>query len=83
MTPTPENGRHDHGDILTEISDGIVALMKEHYGKGPTHTKTYYHDDLVVCLVHERQPARPRDDERAVRPCSSRREATRAAARAC
>jgi uncharacterized protein YbcI len=40
-----------HGDVLTAISDGIVALMKEYYGRGPTRTKTYYKDDLVVCLM--------------------------------
>jgi uncharacterized protein YbcI len=40
-----------HGDILTAISDGIVGLLKEFYGRGPTQAKTYYHDDLVVCLL--------------------------------
>jgi uncharacterized protein YbcI len=39
------------GDILTAISDGLVALLKEYYGRGPTRTKTYYEDDLVVCLL--------------------------------
>ena len=39
-----------HGDVLTAISDGIVALLKEFYGHGPTRTKSYYADDLVVCL---------------------------------
>jgi uncharacterized protein YbcI len=43
--------RQEHGDILTAISDGIVALLKEHYGRGPTQTKTYYEDDLVVCVL--------------------------------
>ena len=40
-----------HGDILTAISDGMVALLKEFYGRGPTRTKTYYQDDLVVCVL--------------------------------
>ena len=40
-----------HGDVLTSISDGMVALLKEFYGRGPTRTKTYYEDDLVVCLL--------------------------------
>lgn len=40
-----------HGDVLTEISDGMVALLKEFYGRGPTRTKSYYQDDLVVCLM--------------------------------
>ena len=46
----PHQGR-PHGEILTEISDGIVALLKRYYGRGPTHSRTYYQDDLVVCLL--------------------------------
>ena len=37
--------------MLTAISDGMVALLKEFYGRGPTRTKSYYEDDLVVCLL--------------------------------
>jgi uncharacterized protein YbcI len=40
-----------HGDVLTAISDGMVALLKEYYGHGPTRTKSYYSDDLVVCVL--------------------------------
>jgi uncharacterized protein YbcI len=40
-----------HGDVLTAVSEGVVALLKEYYGRGPTQAKTYYHDDLVVCLL--------------------------------
>jgi uncharacterized protein YbcI len=40
-----------HGDVLTAISDGMVALLKEYYGRGPTRTKSYYADDLVVCVL--------------------------------
>lgn len=40
-----------YGEVLTAISDGIVALLKEYYGRGPTQAKTYYHDDLVVCVL--------------------------------
>jgi uncharacterized protein YbcI len=43
--------RPSRGEILTAVSDGIVALFKEYYGKGPTRTKTYYEDDLVICLL--------------------------------
>jgi uncharacterized protein YbcI len=47
-TPTkPQN----HGDVLTAISDGMVALLKEFYGRGPTRAKSYYEDDLVVCVL--------------------------------
>src|SRR6187200_2026394 len=43
--------RQRDGAVRTAISDGMVALLKDHYGVGPTQTKTYYHDDLVVCLM--------------------------------
>ncbi len=39
------------GDVRTAISDGIVALLKDYYGRGPERTKTYVSDDLVVCLL--------------------------------
>ena len=29
------------GDVRTAISDGLVALIKEYYGRGPDRTKTY------------------------------------------
>ncbi len=39
------------GDVLTAISDGMVHLLKEFYGRGPTKAKSYYQDDLVVCVL--------------------------------
>ena len=39
------------GDVRTQISDGLVALLKEFYGRGPEKTKTYVDEDLVVCLL--------------------------------
>ncbi len=52
MTPA-DAGRAPahHGDVLTAISDGMVGLLKEFYGRGPTRTKSYYEDDLVVCVL--------------------------------
>ena len=40
-----------HGDVLTAISDGLVTLLKEYYGRGPTQAKSYFQDDLVVCIL--------------------------------
>jgi uncharacterized protein YbcI len=53
---TSAAARHDssraaRGEVLTAVSDGIVSLFKEYYGKGPTRAKTYYEDDLVICLL--------------------------------
>jgi uncharacterized protein YbcI len=39
------------GEVRTAISDGMVALLKEFYGTGPTRAKSYVVDDLVVCLL--------------------------------
>jgi uncharacterized protein YbcI len=39
------------GDVRTAISDGIVALLKANYGRGPEQARTYLTDDLVVCLL--------------------------------
>lgn len=52
MTPPDVRGTpRAHGDVLTAISDGLVALLKEFYGRGPTQAKSYYQDDLVVCVL--------------------------------
>jgi uncharacterized protein YbcI len=39
------------GDVRTAISDGLVALLKEYYGRGSEQAKTYVSEDLVVCLL--------------------------------
>ena len=43
--------RQQAGVARTAISNGLVALLKEFYGVGPTQAKTYYHDDIVVCVM--------------------------------
>ena len=45
------SARRSSGEVLTAISDGLVALLKEFYGHGPSRTKSYYADDLVVCVL--------------------------------
>ncbi|MFL5863101.1 MAG: DUF2294 domain-containing protein [Solirubrobacteraceae bacterium] len=39
------------GQLLAAISNGIVQLMREHYGRGPMNAKTYALDDIVVCVL--------------------------------
>jgi uncharacterized protein YbcI len=41
----------ERGTMLSAISDRLVALLKEYYGVGPKRAKTYYSDDLVVCVL--------------------------------
>ncbi len=51
MSPRQSQVQDPSGAARTAISIGLVSLLKEHYGVGPTQTKTYYNDDLVVCLL--------------------------------
>jgi uncharacterized protein YbcI len=51
MLPEPLDSAAASGDVRTAISDGLVALLKEYYGRGPERTRTYVSDDLVVCLL--------------------------------
>jgi uncharacterized protein YbcI len=51
MKPGVPSKPQSHGDVLTAISEGLVALLKDYYGRGPTQAKSYYEDDLVVCLL--------------------------------
>jgi len=40
-----------NGEVRTQISDGLVKLLKEFYGVGPTQAKTYYVDEFVACVL--------------------------------
>lgn len=51
MTGGNQHHPVSHGEVLTAISDGLVGLLKEYYGHGPTKAKSYYQDDLVVCIL--------------------------------
>jgi uncharacterized protein YbcI len=39
------------GRLLSEITNRIVAFMREHYGRGPIKAKTYVLDNLIVCVL--------------------------------
>jgi len=41
------------GALLSTISTRIVALLREHYGRGPMKAKTYVLDDLIVCVLRD------------------------------
>jgi uncharacterized protein YbcI len=41
------------GDMRAEISNKIVRLQADYYGKGPTRAKTHITDDLVAVVLEE------------------------------
>jgi uncharacterized protein YbcI len=48
---TANDGASRKGERLAAISNGIVTLHKDYYGKGPTEAKTYAFDDSIVCVL--------------------------------
>jgi uncharacterized protein YbcI len=57
MTDTRRGGPADRllvgGRLLSEITNRIVAFMREHYGRGPIKAKTYVLDNLIVCVLSD------------------------------
>ena len=49
-----------HGEELAEVTNGIVGLFAEYYGRGPTRAKSFLLDDTYVVTV-----LRDDDDRRA------------------
>jgi uncharacterized protein YbcI len=39
------------GPLLAEISRRIVAILREHYGRGPVRAKTYALDDIITVVM--------------------------------
>lgn len=37
--------------IYADISNAMVGLKKQYYGKGPTQAKTYINDNYVFCVL--------------------------------
>jgi uncharacterized protein YbcI len=41
----------EHGELRAALSNALVALMKEHYGKGPTAAKSFVNDEYVFTVL--------------------------------
>jgi uncharacterized protein YbcI len=52
-TPPPETGNHA-GEQLAAVTNGIVKLYRDYYGRGPTKAKSYVLDDrILVCVLED------------------------------
>jgi uncharacterized protein YbcI len=47
--PVPLEG----GRLLSEITNRVVGMIREHYGRGPIKAKTYVLDNLIVCVLSD------------------------------
>ncbi len=43
----------EHGEALARISNAIVGIFSECYGRGPTKAKTYLFDNYVLCVLED------------------------------
>ena len=43
--------RETAGPVVADISNDIVRLFREHFGRGPTQARTIWHDDVVVAVL--------------------------------
>jgi uncharacterized protein YbcI len=39
--------------VLAQLSNAMVRLYKEHFGKGPTRVRAYYQGDVVTCVLRD------------------------------
>ena len=49
-SPRPPHGQ---GPLLAEVTNAIVRLHRLHYGKGPTRSKSFLLDDVLVCVMRD------------------------------
>jgi uncharacterized protein YbcI len=49
--PDASSTRLAGGHLLAAISTSIVAILRDHYGRGPMKAKTYALDDIIVVVM--------------------------------
>ena len=51
--PTSSDGGPLNGGQASEITNSVVALFRDHYGRGPIKAKTFLLDDYALTVLHE------------------------------
>ena len=50
-SPAYSSASPPSGQLLAAISNSIVAILREHYGRGPMKAKSYALDDIIVVVM--------------------------------
>jgi uncharacterized protein YbcI len=50
---SPKGEERPRGAVLEQISNAVVGVYREHFGKGPSSAKTYALDDVVICVLRD------------------------------
>ncbi|MDW5598320.1 DUF2294 domain-containing protein [Conexibacter stalactiti] len=53
MAEIEENTQARGAELLSQISNEMVRVMKEYFGRGPTRAKSYMLDDLLVVVMRD------------------------------
>jgi uncharacterized protein YbcI len=63
-TDTTETASSPELTLQAGVSQAVVRTMKDLYGRGPTHAKTYFCDEYVFCVM---SGGMTRDEETMIR----------------
>ena len=64
MADLRQGEERDSASLQTRVSHAVVRTMKDLYGRGPTHAKTYLCDEYVFCVL---SGGMTRDEETMIR----------------
>jgi uncharacterized protein YbcI len=64
MTDARQDEARDSTSLQARVSHTVVRTMKDLYGRGPTHAKTYLCDEYVFCVM---SGGMTRDEETMIR----------------
>jgi len=53
QSPSLETQPDGDGRLGAAISDALVAVIRDAVGRGPQRARTFVHDDVIICLLHE------------------------------
>ncbi len=49
----PDEASPAGGKLLTELSNAMVAMHREHFGRGPGAAKSFLFDDMCLCVLSD------------------------------
>jgi len=49
----PRQGPLTGGELNAAITSALVGIQTEYLGRGPTTASTFYHDNVIVTLMHD------------------------------
>jgi len=53
QSPSLQTQPDGDGRLGAAISDALVAVIRDAVGRGPQRARTFVHDDVIICLLHE------------------------------